>query len=368
MIEEIKRFLTTFMSALSNCSLYSKEHLSVEELTQKAYSILERLFDDVGSIEIMIVEDDLVVNKTPIRDAGLHGLNFIKRLKRKGLSRVDFIKGLSCLELKNFIADIVDIEKQQRSYPHIRTGVVSVRLANHKIDASTHIDSKEIADFTEQQVEKVKDIYRKASPFKQLSISGLDEIVVNFILTFKREANILNLLSPVKAYSEYTYTHATNVAILTMLQAEALGIADELLHDIGIAALLHDAGKLFVSKDVLNKDGKLDEEEWVEMKNHTLYGARYISKIGAITPLAAIIAYEHHMKYDGSGYPERRIHNSKRQHICSQMVGIADFFDALRSKRPYKREWQIKDILSLMKKIPAQNLIPFWSITFQGCF
>ena len=126
----------------------------------------------------------------------------------------------------------------------------------------------------------VREVYEGVSPFKKLNIAGLEEIVVNFIVTFRKEVNILKLISPVKSYSEYTYTHATNVAVLTMFQAETLGgIRDILLRDIGIAALLHDVGKLFISKEILEKKGTLDQREWQEIRLHPLYGARYLAKV-----------------------------------------------------------------------------------------
>jgi HD-GYP domain-containing protein (c-di-GMP phosphodiesterase class II) len=345
-METARGFITTFMSAISNCSLYSKEHSSLDELAQHSLSYLEELMKDSDSYEIMIVDDDLILNKTLVREVGNHGKQFIKKLKRKGISRIDFLKGIKQSELRCLITDLASQEEELKKYPHIRSGVVDVRLGGLKIDAD--IDLNDLSNFTAAQVDTVKDVYQNWSPFKRLNIAGLEEIVVNFIITFKREANILKLISPVKTYSEYTYTHATNVAVLSMFQAEILGIKDTLLRDIGIAALLHDVGKLFVSKEILDKKAALKEEEWKEIKRHPYYGARYLSKIDSITRLAPVIAFEHHLKYDGTGYPENRI-NGNQQHIFSQVVAISDYFDALRSKRPYRASVDIKEVLTIMK-------------------
>ncbi|MEC4684263.1 MAG: HD domain-containing phosphohydrolase [Nitrospirota bacterium] len=346
-----KAFISTLMSAISNCSLYSKDHISVDNLTKKSIAILDELLTDKDSLEIMVVEDNLVVNKTPARNAGHHGSNLIKRLKRKGISRIDFLKGISYSELKQFIADLSDPEKKLRTYPHIKTGIVDVRIGGYTLASS-------LENISAEQVERVKELYHNIAPHKELNISGLEEIVVNFIVTFKREANILKLISPVKAYSEYTYTHATNVAILSMFQAESLGARDDLLHDIGIAALLHDVGKLFISKEILEKTGKLDKKEWEEIKMHSLYGARYLAKIDGLTQLAPIAALEHHLRYDCKGYPQLNAGGTE-QHFCSQIIATSDFFDALRSRRPYKRDWQIKEIIALMKENAGSEFNPF---------
>jgi HD-GYP domain-containing protein (c-di-GMP phosphodiesterase class II) len=143
-----------------------------------------------------------------------------------------------------------------------------------------------------------------------------------------------------------------------MFQAESLGVTDELLRDIGIAALLHDVGKLFISNEILEKNGPLNEDEWDEIRRHTLYGARYLTRTDGLTRLAPIVALEHHLRYNGQGYPKLNV-TSKRQHICSQIVAISDFFDAMRSRRPYRRELETKEILSLMKTNADTEFNPF---------
>ncbi|MBM4135332.1 MAG: HD domain-containing protein [Nitrospira sp.] len=349
------------MSALSNCALYSKEHISVDEFTQKAFTFLNEFLSASDSLDIMIVENDLIVNKTPLRDAGIHGVNLMKRMKRKGISRVDFLKGITLSELKQFITDISDPEKQIMTYPHIKAGVVDVRMGIPQKEIEFDIES-----LSSEQVEKVKEIYPEASPFKQfkqLNTMGLEEIIVNFIATFKQGVNILRLISPMRSSSEYIYTHATNVAALSIFQAGSLGVRDDLLHDIGIAALLHDVGKLFISKEVLLRSDTIGEKEREELERHTIYGARYLAKIDALTHLAPIVALEHHLGYDCQGYPKLTM-DGEKQHICSQIVAISDFFDIFRNRRPYKREWEIKEILSLMKSKAGSAFNPFYVDNF----
>jgi HD-GYP domain-containing protein (c-di-GMP phosphodiesterase class II) len=352
-MEGIKKFISTLTIAISNCSLYSKEHELVDEYARKVMSVIEEIMQD--HIEIMAIEDDLIINKVPVRDAGLHGIKLLRRIKRKGISRIDLLRGITLPEIKQFIIDMSETDRGPRRYHHIKTGTVDIHLDEQK---AKDLNIEELSYFTSAQIQKVKDIYYSISPFKKLQVTGLEEIVSNFILTFQKEANILKLLSPVRSYTEYTYTHATNVAVLSMFQAESLRIRGKLLHDIGISALLHDVGKLFISKEVLEKKDALDKAEFDEIKRHPLYGAVYLAKVEGLTRLAPVIAFEHHMKYDGTGYPKSNL-NSKKQHICSQIVAISDFFDALRSSRPYRRSWDIKEILGLMKMNAGKDFNPF---------
>jgi HD-GYP domain-containing protein (c-di-GMP phosphodiesterase class II) len=346
-MDTFKKFLHMFMSTVLNCSLYSKEHTTINDLSSKTYDLLIKLMDEFGDIEIMLIEDDLIFNKKPVREIGLQGQKFINILKKKGLNRIDLLKGIKPDELKNFIIDFSNYERSINSYPNIRTGIIDVRIGGFKLDQDIKLD--DLDSFSTEQINIVKDVYQNISPYKRLNIAGLEEIVINFILTFKKEANILKMLSPVKSYSEYTYTHAANVAVLSMFQAEAIGIKDEILRDLGISALLHDVGKLFISSEILEKKGQLTQEEWEEIWKHPYYGAVYLSKNDKLPRLAPIVALEHHLRYDGTGYPRLNTGNRK-QHLCSQIVAIADYYDALRSNRPYRKELGIYEILAIMKK------------------
>ena len=120
---------------------------------------------------------------------------------------------------------------------------------------------KTLSKFTPEQIEKVKKEYNSISPFKKLHIAGFEEIVVQFVMSLKKEMNILKLLRPVDSYTGNDYIHATNVAALTMFQARTIGMKEDFLHDIGIAALLHDVGTLFVPGELLTKSLPLGQKK-----------------------------------------------------------------------------------------------------------
>jgi HD-GYP domain-containing protein (c-di-GMP phosphodiesterase class II) len=280
-----------------------------------------------------------------MRDRGIHETNFIKRLKRKGISRIDILQGVNISEVKQLILELSEPGKGLKTYPHIKSGTVDVSM-NISSDAEAEENYSDI-----ENVDKIKEVFKAASPFKKLNVAGIEDVVLHFIHNFKKEASILKYLSPVKSFDEYTYTHASNVAVLSVFQAQSLGIDGDLLHELGISALLHDAGKMFISKEILEKKGKLDDKEFTEIHKHTLHGARYLAKIEGVPQLAAVVAFEHHMKFDGSGYPRMTLNGDKpKQHIYSQIVAVSDFFDALRSNRPYRRGMEIPEIFVLMRK------------------
>ena len=181
-----------------------------------------------------------------------------------------------------------------------------------------------------------------------IDIRGVDEMVTGFIKGFRREINPLSLLASLKSANEYTFTHVTNVCILSMSQAETLGFKGNHLHDIGVASLLHDVGKIFVPEEILNKPGNLTPGERAIMETHTVKGARYLMGIEGIPKLAVLAALEHHLKYDGTGYPSLK--GGWRPSIASQVISIADVFDAMRSKRAYQAAATMEQIAGVLQK------------------
>jgi len=352
----IKNFISALMSAISNCSLYSKEHASVDGFTQKTLKILENLLKESDKFEMMLIEDDLIINKTSFKEIGFQVDNLKKRIKRKGLSRIEFLPNVTFEEMRQFISEITDTDNKMSVFPHIKTGVLDIQLDEAKTDDD--FDSNDISGFLSQQTEIVKEIYKDIASTQQTNIPRLNQVMGNFLSAFRKKVNVLKLLSHAKSREEYSYIHATNVSVLSIFQMKTLGVKESLfLRDIGIAGLLHDIGKLFISGDILGKRGVLEEKEWAVIKLHPLHGARFLSSIGGLAPLVTIVAFEHHLKYDGQGYPHLNVF--KNQHICSQVVSISDCFDALRSTRPYRKGLEIKEILAIMQKDTSRAFNPF---------
>src|SRR5213594_1305070 len=137
-----------------------------------------------------------------------------------------------------------------------------------------------------------------------------------------------------------------NVSALAMAQARALNIDGPLLREFGFAALMHDIGKVHTPLEVLNKPGKLTKDEFDVMKRHVVDGAHILRKTPEMPALAPIVAFEHHLKQNLSGYPENIGHRDLN--LCTMIVSIADVFDALRSNRPYREGMASDRIRAIM--------------------
>ncbi|WP_104048305.1 HD domain-containing phosphohydrolase [Vibrio jasicida] len=161
----------------------------------------------------------------------------------------------------------------------------------------------------------------------------------------------------IESRSGETGQHVKRVARLSATLAEFCGLSHREVEMIEIISPMHDVGKIAVPESILDKQGKLSPQEWEVMKRHTVKGYELLNnREGELTKLAAIIAYEHHERWDGTGYPNGL--KGEDIHLFARIVAIADVFDALLSERCYKRAWTIDEVVELFKREQGKHFDP----------
>ncbi len=161
-------------------------------------------------------------------------------------------------------------------------------------------------------------------------MAGVTKSLVDNVLS-SRDAMLQ--MTALKNHTEYTYYHSANVAILSVSLASTISRDPRFLSSLGSGALLHDIGKLEVGLDIIEKPGRLDADEWEKMRQHPLLGAQMAAQMPGVDSAVLVPILEHHMAWDGSGYPSRT--PRRKQHLSSRIVAVADSYDAMTSKRSY---------------------------------
>jgi putative nucleotidyltransferase with HDIG domain len=164
----------------------------------------------------------------------------------------------------------------------------------------------------------------------------------------------LMALTAMRDYDNYTFTHMVNVSILAMAQARALGIDGRLLREFGMSALMHDIGKVRTPKEILNKPDKLTDQEFDIMRRHVVDGAEILRRTPEMPVLAPIVAFEHHLRLDGSGYP--RTVKRSAMNLGSMLCAISDVYDAMRSQRAYQQAHPTDRIVAVLKRNEGAQL------------
>ena len=351
---ELLQMMAYLNGAVSNSRLYATGHPQVALNLERAHAALETLLSARKELTFILVDSDVIVGNRALTPKTPQLEQFVQVFKQRGIERITFSCDVTIGELTRLAAELAGQDQEVvRSSKGIRLGKVLVREPS-KSTSSGQMSEAEIEQrlnafgaFRGQSLDDLKTLYRQIKAVKQVSPHGLGEMVQGFLQGMMRNVNPLQMLASLKHSDEYTFTHAINVCLLTMAQAEALGIKGKMLYEIGIAASMHDAGKMFVPDEILNKPDKLTDEEWVHMRGHAMHGAHYILKLEGIPRLAFLAALEHHIRFDGSGYPD--MGRDWRPNIISQMITIADFFDAMRSRRAYKEPKPDHVIIKIMK-------------------
>lgn len=358
------RIISQFTAAITNLRLYSQSHALVTQHVGRAHQELSELLDLRGSVTVFTVGDELILDNHSLVAAGHTVERFVRVIREKRVERITFLKGLSPAEFGELIQDLASKEVPAvRSWPTIKLGHVEIRVKSDPSPPDSPDMSREASEvmsilnsMDERDITRMRELYLLAEERKQLSIKGVDDSVRKLILGIRNNMNPLSLLATVKHNDEYTFTHVVNVCILTLIQAQRLGFSGKQLYDIGMASLLHDVGKTFIPEEILSKPGKLTSDEWAIIETHPVKGGRYLMEVEGIPKIAVLAAMEHHLRFDGTGYPA--VKPGWKPNVVAQLITIADVFDALRSRRSYSEPKPMDQIVNILNKEKGTTFNP----------
>ena len=207
-----------------------------------------------------------------------------------------------------------------------------------------------------EEVESIQSMHRQVQERGKLPLAEAEAVVRSLSMAMHGDQEMILPLLQLREFDEYTTTHSLNVSVLTMALAEFLDMSPQDVRTFGIAGLLHDLGKVNVPTDILNKPGKLTDDERKVMQQHPVDGAKLIIQSGRKLDLAAAVAHEHHIMINGHGYP--RCHYHRDCHKASKLVHVCDVYDALRTKRPYRDAWESERVLGYIAERAGTEFEP----------
>ncbi|HVR70481.1 MAG TPA: HD domain-containing phosphohydrolase [Vicinamibacteria bacterium] len=329
----LERLIVQIAAAINVRALYSAGHPRV---AQAVAAVLEAMSPAVGrqdSITFLIVGEDLVADDRPLRRAGLYHQNFVHTLRRRKVERLTLARGLALPELLAFVS-VLAAGGTPATTPHIIVGRVELAVGDDATTAGA--ESRAAPPVSAAQINEGREAFARFRTDRRGSIHKMEEVVWSLMESLARSAHDVIPLAPLKTHDEYTFIHSVNVSLLVLAQARTFGIQGATLHSLGLAALCHDVGKLSVPLDVLNRPGKLEGDDWKIMMSHAEEGAWQLAAVDNAPPLSVVVAYEHHLRFDGEAtYPLLR--RPRRPALASQLTALADVFDAVSTLRPYNK-------------------------------
>lgn len=318
----------------------------------------EILFGDALLAEESVLFEPLVDDMTGI---GVDSLIFRRELDEDELSRAmevlsaeppDIARG-GGVEAMMGVADA----------PHVYVGALLSLDRSKKSDTQSEPDSEARASFSGavSLLREIDRLLRANTSIAPTKVKGVVRSLVDNVLT-NRYAMLQ--LTGLKNYDEYTFYHSANVAILSLALGSLITSDYRFLSVLGTGALLHDIGKLAIDTRILNKPGPLTPEEWAAMREHPVAGAEMTELMPGVDKAALVSILEHHMRWDGTGYPTRE--PRRKQHLTSRIVAVADSYDAMTSQRSYSAPRVQDEAIALLAKSAGTSLDPVLVRLFIG--
>ena len=353
------KFLHSMAQAISTMALYRDGHPARERTVDQSFDLLQRLRQVDPTPVFSFLGGEVIYEGRGLQE--LKDWDWAGRLADAGVERLEMSMGVMREEYEEFLEMVlsrVAIASIDTSQPvdtslarpekrsSIRFGSIGVR----GIGTEQRVDQPATATIgynLQEEADAVRWMHQEVQDTAMLPLMEAEAVVRSLSVAMHSDSQMIIPLLQLKEFDQYTTTHSTNVAVLAMALAEYLELGAKDVRNYGVAGLLHDLGKVRVPKDILVKPGKLTEQERDVMRLHPEDGARIILQRESRLDLAATVAYEHHIVLNGTGYPH--LHYPRNCHHASHLVHICDFYDALRTNRPYRGAWESEKVLSYIE-------------------
>jgi putative nucleotidyltransferase with HDIG domain len=205
-------------------------------------------------------------------------------------------------------------------------------------------------------LQTIRKVFQEVRFGKVPSVGDVQRTVEDMVGGILKGKHSLMALTMIKSYDEYLFNHSVNVGILTMALGETMGLDVAALKELGLGALLHDLGKINIPDTIIRAPRKLTDEEWEIIKRHPVDGMKILEKMGVRSEIALRVTKEHHIDFDGKGYP--LLGPNEQPHPYSMIVHVADTYDAMTTVRPYSGPADPNQAISRMKKLAGTAFNP----------
>jgi HD-GYP domain-containing protein (c-di-GMP phosphodiesterase class II) len=346
-----RHLVSTIYGAMRVIRLYPPENEAVRNALDELATAARTVLDREQELEVRTSNEFIFVNSTRLRLDLDNYASFSQILSLMRASGVGSFRAGGTVTTKDWLVFLSQLMTQSKGADDLTVGDLLGRLQEAGVtvfdlgppldvpdDEDTQERTKEAAKRTyAQSVAVTKDVIRSVRMGQAPSIKKIKRVVQSIVDQILNDETSLMGLTTIRDYDEYTFTHSVNVCIFSVALGRRLGLTKLQLYDLGLAALFHDIGKSRVPLEVLNKASGLTDTDWRWLASHPWLGVMALFHVRGQAELPyrpMVVAYEHHMKVDLTGYPKNV--RARRQSIFSRIVAVADGFDAATTRRAYQ--------------------------------
>jgi putative nucleotidyltransferase with HDIG domain len=348
-IESHNRLITLINQitiAIRTSQMHSPNNIAVTSAIDKLVSTINDIIDSENTFKLNLRGEYFYFNDSRIRYALKYVLNFdylVREFKNIELGSITINQKVATDDIAIFVSSYIkssyssdaleSLEDLISGLPHIQVE----RLKKISDEKSRNV-KKLVRKSYFNAVSHTRGIAQKMRSGEKVNLKGAKRVVTSMVNHLIEEEQFLLGMTAIKDYDEYTYHHSVNVSILSVALGHRLGLDRKRLIELGMVGLFHDIGKMSIPNEIINKPSCLSDDEWKVVRKHPVWGVMAILKIRTLDDLtinASIVAFEHHINIDLSGYPQTR--NPVDIDMYSKIVSIADKYDAITSARVYSR-------------------------------
>lgn len=353
--------------------IHDPSNVAVVSTIEKFVSLINPLIASEGAITLELAGEFFHLNETRVKYSTEHLLNFdflVREFKKHSIGSLNFSRPVSLADIQAFMKAFISSSFASESFEAVNeslllAGVQSLTagpLRKIKEDEGELDIRRTVKKTYFNAVSFTKGVMNKIKSGERISIKKAKRVVESMVDLILAQEELLVGMTAIKDYDEYTYHHSVNVSILSVAIGQRLGLQKKALMELGLVALFHDIGKTEVPPEILNKPSKFSDEEWRIIKKHPSIGMRAVLRMKGFDSTsirAAIVAFEHHIHHDHSGYP--KVMKIDDLDLYSRIVSIADQYDGMTSSRVYSRIPMSPDrALKLMLQRTGPQLDPLF--------
>ncbi|MBI5886203.1 MAG: HD-GYP domain-containing protein [Deltaproteobacteria bacterium] len=343
--------LKTINAALKSRKLYPPGHPAIITPAKKTVELLLDAFKEKPTLTFGIVNEALIFESNPVSDADKLYPELLGYMSVKGVDTVIFERGMGDKEFTGLIDVLtsnVTLKASDLQKDMHQRGITHITLK------SIPMGKKSILEVYNGAVDTVKNVMNDVRLGKIPASEPVNHVIDELSESVLTDQNAIIGLTMIKNYDNYLFNHSVNVSIIAISLAKAMNLESDELHAVGIGALLHDIGKTGVAENIIRKPGGLSSEEWEKIKEHPLLGSNIIKRMEGLHEIVGKLIYEHHIRYDHSGYPQSTI----KLHPLTQIITISDAYDALTTLRVYQQPHTPVEAVKVMQNFSGRHFNP----------
>jgi len=363
-----KELVLALVGSVRSLSLYPPEHPESRKKLEGLFKRLDLYLSQRSSLTLLLLSNEVIVEDMPLLELTKLLPKLLRALDAMHLERILFRRGLSAEELTSFLQLLVPLlqepkdgeivlARNQERLPHILAGRLPLesqpQVAYEQFADAFRVARQSMLTFSSQLKELFSDV---EGPLSGEKVSLAKGAAGNIHKMIKAKELPLKILIFQRSPNPDPYAHALHVCALSIGIAEQIGLEKEWVQEIALGAILHDIGMYLSPSAFLSTTAVLTLDEKTRYWDHPVRGAELLLATPGISELVSIMAYEHHLHYDGKGFPAQQ--RPRELNLGSMIAFIADTYDNLRRDKPEQKALSMAETLNTMSQGAGKNFHP----------